>query len=109
MSQRAAVVGRLIAAGKLDASRPVTFGDLAYLNDLAEGTAHGAAARAELENTDIATGARIGDGDDCEFSTVAEFEKKLGRKFQPILKPLVRVVEAVAAVAQAAKKKSRRR
>lgn len=49
MTQRAKVIGRMIAAGKLNPNASVTWGDLCAVEDIAEGTDHGKARRAELE------------------------------------------------------------
>lgn len=72
--KRAKVIGRMIAAGELEANGIVTWGLLAHINDLAEGTAHGAHRRAELEDRGVLTA--LDDEPEC----VASAKKALAER-----------------------------
>lgn len=45
----AAVIGRMVAMGELSPNEPLTAGKLCELSDIAEGTGHGEARRAEFD------------------------------------------------------------
>lgn len=54
-TKRAKTIGRMIAAGVLNANERPTWGEILQVFDIAENTGHGAARRAELVEQGVLT------------------------------------------------------